>query len=457
MNKITDFIRFDSNIYTQGIIGKCKFNGKRAFWKISKHPDFTCESEYNTSNIIHNSPLTILNHFVRTYGIDKIYTSPKDIFKRTCLFMEEIKGVRLLDLINEKGEGETVVNIIKQVLIAISAAQQLIDFTHYDLHIENILVQKTRDDIHVYVMPDDTVHVVKTYGMSPVIIDYGYCYTNQIKRILPTMCNNDVGFQPYHSNPITDATTLLSSTIFQMNKPHSPLSYITLKLFNNIKNHIKWQYGWLTGFKNIPQGLDDVLYPPITNVRRGSILYTPMLLADLIQPLISPSFRVTHQKRKLKFYHKYYAKFYYEWIIIENIISHPLIEGFILKSIISSMIDGSNIEEELYDIFHKRFPVNYDNIVQGIYAIAHEISLFYNECASVDVRKRNKIYNKLHIKSSLDIYKYIESCTPPPIYYPNDRVKIFNLKTSQTHHYTLNKHESVQLNRQNTSLIELVC
>jgi hypothetical protein len=68
-----------------------------------------------------------------------------------------------------------VLNIMLLLLLSLQTAQDELDFTHYDLHLENILVMKLTGNQHfVYTYKDKQFHLHLDF--FPVIIDMGRCH-----------------------------------------------------------------------------------------------------------------------------------------------------------------------------------------------------------------------------------------------------------------------------------------
>ena len=101
------------------------------------------------------------------------------------------------ECIDQLYELTTVLHMIYQLLSSFANK-----FTHYDLHLENVVLTEVPDNRFIHVIfhyPDGSV---LHYNMSyiPVIIDYGHCFVNcrQMNETMPSsvdimkiVCNND--------------------------------------------------------------------------------------------------------------------------------------------------------------------------------------------------------------------------------------------------------------------------
>jgi serine/threonine protein kinase len=68
-----------------------------------------------------------------------------------------------------------VVNIILQLLFALNVAYEDYDFTHYDLHANNVLIRKLDKPISLRYKFNDNIYYINT-GYIATIIDYGFAH-----------------------------------------------------------------------------------------------------------------------------------------------------------------------------------------------------------------------------------------------------------------------------------------
>ena len=104
-------------------------------------------------------------------------------------------------------------SLILQILSALKISQKHTEFTHYDLHMDNILVRECDKEIfHLYIHGDDNETLVPTFGLVPVIIDMGSCHTNNQDRLFSTVENYEGGCQTTSFDRLADVHHLLLST-----------------------------------------------------------------------------------------------------------------------------------------------------------------------------------------------------------------------------------------------------
>lgn len=100
--------------------------------------------------------------------------------------------------------------LARQVLLALFAAQRKIRFTHYDLHLNNILIRKcSKRTFFLYVFEyEKTVlkRLVYTGGVFPVIFDYGFSFSRGIEnsRYSNSFFYTNKGYTPFMFDEIAD-------------------------------------------------------------------------------------------------------------------------------------------------------------------------------------------------------------------------------------------------------------
>jgi hypothetical protein len=102
-------------------------------------------------------------HFVKTYG--------SWIADSTGFIMQEYAGTSLLknmaDLTFDQFK-----SIIVQVLLCLAEAQEHFHLKHHDVHLDNVFISKTSDEVYEYSIGSDTFKV-KNYGILVRLGDYG--------------------------------------------------------------------------------------------------------------------------------------------------------------------------------------------------------------------------------------------------------------------------------------------
>ena len=108
-----------------------------------------------------NGKLDIDNLCIKHNGIDSVYT-----------IIEKIDGYSVTDMIKNNINFDDWLFIYLQILLTLEVSQKEINFTHFDLHTSNVLVQTTQKvsyDINI----DNYTYSIKDSNIRPIIIDFG--------------------------------------------------------------------------------------------------------------------------------------------------------------------------------------------------------------------------------------------------------------------------------------------
>lgn len=138
------------------------------------------------------------------------------VVRRDVLVIEYIPSkVTLLDYLHKARFCEASYSLIHQVAIALFVAQQEKMFTHYDLHLDNILIRKCLKRtffLYRFLYKGVTLNrLVYTRGHFPVIFDYGFAYSKGCEN---SNYNNSLfftskGYTPFMFDEINDFKTLI--------------------------------------------------------------------------------------------------------------------------------------------------------------------------------------------------------------------------------------------------------
>ena len=134
--------------------------------------------------------------------------------------------------------------------MAIAIAQRKKKFTHYDLHSYNIMMKKcNKDVVFLYVLDEENQFCIPTHGYYPVIIDFGFSYTEDMNDgpAWGSMGHTDVGFMSDRFDPIADPKLFLVTVASEMrekrkNKKSNKFRRIVKNLFGKL--NIDWESGW---------------------------------------------------------------------------------------------------------------------------------------------------------------------------------------------------------------------
>jgi len=121
--------------------------------------------------------------------------------------------------------------LLFQIIQGIYTGQQLAKYTHYDLHLDNLLARSKRDDeINIYEL-DDGSFLYTYFNFDAVIIDYGH---NRLETdnyvVLPRVLfqiGGDERLGYYEFNPYYDIFTFLRALLFHPNIPYEVVPILT--------------------------------------------------------------------------------------------------------------------------------------------------------------------------------------------------------------------------------------
>jgi hypothetical protein len=251
----------------QGVAGTMIVDQKYKFvYKLSQHYNYIIEHENQILSDM-NSLRNYCPHFVKGYGIATVKTdleyknksnpflveSTKPVLNKV-IFMEYIEDAYPFYKYIRSANVPTKVlySIIKQVLMAIVIAQNKKGFTHYDLHSDNILIKRCDPRIVFVYVIDSKKYIIPTYGFYPVILDYGFSYTqNMTDNHLPIygpLAHTDVGFMGALCDKLADPKLFLVTVSDELRRHRESVKEIKhfresiKKIFKPL--YIDFKSGW---------------------------------------------------------------------------------------------------------------------------------------------------------------------------------------------------------------------
>ena len=276
----------------------------------------------------------------------------KHTVKKDVLLCQHIDGdVKLRNLIMTPTVSDRIIiSSIKQVLLAVSIAQRVKRFTHYDLHSSNIMMKECDPDtVFVYALDRDNQFCVPTYGHFPIVIDFGFSYINDLEDgpMWPTLAHTDVGFSSTEYDHLSDAKLFLVSVSSEYEEERSGNRYskILRRVVGNIFDNLDldWDSGW---DDSGDPGISDQVLDDFEGYERGSTLLTdsPHYCIDLIQSMIILPLDQQNTKDKMIAY----KTFVREWLKIERQIGNQFYCLCIFKEICDSarFVRAAYMDEE---------------------------------------------------------------------------------------------------------------
>lgn len=225
------------------------------FYKYGMTPENStlCSSEWRVANVLLRD-CKFLPNFMRPYGImtnrviveprrpidtnlqttelrdfDPFATSQRNVVRRV-VDVGIFESLRLLQPGNKLANAgaEVVASTIYQLSMAVLIAQQRSRFTHNDLHIDNVMLASCPYNLCIFYnyKRENGVavrRIVPTYGIIPIIIDYGFAYVRDHDNHHPEVLFADnLGYITYEHDSVVDITRMLHE--FAALLPEAPLS-----------------------------------------------------------------------------------------------------------------------------------------------------------------------------------------------------------------------------------------
>ena len=143
--------------------------------------------------------------------------------------------------------------LLHQLILALFIAQQEKNFTHYDLHLENVLLRRcSKRTFFWYKFLYEGAMIqrlIYTNGYFPVLFDYGFAYS---KGLESTSYNNSLfftnkGYTPFMFDEINDFKTLMVRLAYIRNCPKKFKNMANDKFLrsNELKIKFDQETGWI--------------------------------------------------------------------------------------------------------------------------------------------------------------------------------------------------------------------
>lgn len=427
---------------------------------------------------------TYCPHFCKGFGIIKTEIEPRfrknsnpfDIkskypIEKELLLCEYIdKSYKFYNYIkSEKIHENVLYSLVKQVLLAITLAQKEKQFTHYDLHSNNVMIKKCNKDlVFLYKLDDENQFCVPSLGYYSIIIDYGFSYISDMDNgpLFSSLCHTDVGFISDRFDWVADPKLFLVTVSDEIKekrgtKKAKKLRRIVKNIFAPLK--IEWDSGWDCVEKKGAVDYVANLLESFNNVSRLFEDYDYYCL-DLLQSLII----LPLEKQDYSDIKKSYETFLTEWIKIENEISSEFYNLYILKEIIDVARNvrpeymRNETREQAIGIFRKTLyetlnkvskfciPKNlhFEKLLCSLYVLAKNIEGILYEVIGARMDDKNKEYDRLLLKSTEQIYATINVNIPDEyIYNENTQVLIVDNVRKTNDIFQIPKEELDNINK----------
>lgn len=463
LNSWLSFIRVFKNQGKQGTVGLLvskKNDDNKYVYKMSQYIDYLVKHESVIMNSL-NELSSHCPHFCKIIGnlscnvnvkLCKTESNPfishnnntKHSLKKEILLTEYLensyKFFNYIRANDNKVPEKILYSSIKQILIAISLAQNKKKFTHYDLHSNNIMMRKCNKDIvFLYILDDENQYAVPTNGHYPIIIDFGYSYVSDMEDgpLWCSLAHTDVGFTSHQFDWVADPKLFLVSVSSEIKEKRNTKT--SRKLRRIVKNifyplDIDWDSGWNKEQKSATDYVSELLYEH----NPGSLIFRDYEnhCFDMFHSLII----LPIEKQDYSGIYKSYKVFLEEWVKIEKQILSPYYNLYILKGIVdaaryvrASYCDTDtrhsaittfrhNVHDRINKLvnFCKLSTVSFEKMLCSLLILARSMEGVFYEYNLKNIEKNNKYYKQLPLKSVEQIYTAIEINIPDDYIYNNN-------------------------------------
>jgi hypothetical protein len=431
----------------QGVCGLLETeDGTKAVFKCSQFIDYIAEHEFNILRGL-DKLSDFCPHFCRSLGFADFDMEPKYKdgsnpfvivskypIKKGVLLEEYVDGLKMNKMIKPRNLNMIFANI-KQVFAAVTMAQNNQHFAHYDLHSDNILLQKcSRDDVAMYIFDDENHMLVPTHGYFPKIIDFGFAYNDSMNDNYATtgFSFTDVGYMSDRFDWIADFKVFLVSISKDIidevedDERSITLRHIAKNIFGKLK--LDWQTGWDKDDKkdNGPTSVVIDKLNKLVRIRAERSIFRDQGYAciDIIQSMLI----LPLEKKDTTEMVTAYPVFLNEFRKIEKEINSSTYMLYILKRIVDSAKDvradyiddtkrpgavrkfKNDVLEAISSIakFCNPQGVKYELMMCSLYSLANCIEGMLFKYIETRVEKKTSMYKNIIPRSNIDFVNIID-------------------------------------------------
>ena len=394
------------------------------------------------------------------YSIEKEVLLMQNI-ENACQFS---KLIRL-----ETSSDDELISIVKQVLLAVSIAQKKKQFTHYDLHSNNILIKQCNTDlVFLYIIDKDTQFYVSSSGFYPVIIDFGfsYCQDNLEQYYYSTFNHTDAGFYTDRFDEFADPKLFLITSSDEIHThKQTRKSNILYNISRNIFSCLKldWDSGW---DNYTSKCANDYVLKVLSKYNSVSKLFKEYeyYFLDIINTLIV----LPLEEHKYTDIEIPFQSFLKEFVKIENEFDNAFYSLYILKSIVDitrvvrNDYQNPQTREEAIKYFKRSIyeridsvskfckpqSINFETMLCSLLCLTRCIEGMLYDTMEYVYRKQKKIYKNIPLKNIDEIYTSIDVNIPDK-YKFNEKtiIKVFDCIDEKTYYFNLDEKETDDINK----------
>jgi hypothetical protein len=505
---VKTYLEYLKAFKTQGVQGICgilkvnksnsSLNKKKIVFKTSIDLDKTIEHEHMIITDL-NKLRSYCPHFVGSLGMmniplsntyvddpkeGELFMSDNDYMPSNVLLLEYVSDMSFYHICKYSDKNVIVSQLI-QILVSLIIAQRDCHLTHYDLHLDNILIKSCDyDTVFIYKI-NNTYIYNPTLGLYPVIIDMGSSYSQTIKgKTMFTRAENyENGLQPTMFDPLNDLHHLLLSTFYYL-EPKS-------KLYNFLSTRVMHWFRYIPvlrkkGWKQLPHNIMENIVdriddecPLVNNYKVYREYYKEII--NLINGLIILPWQPSSEEHSRSFEPKYSNNCLLNLIAeLQKIFDIPsLMNDLDCMYVLREIVDLINIYREAYEngdpnviieFSHnvkqkilflvsynmKAIPINlnYEKMFDACLEISKRLcNNYYNDCID-HTEIINEAYTRTDMKNPFDYINFFQQNVTPR-YTINNKTKIvlWDTDSKDKKFYSCDKLTVEQLNKiDNTSI-----
>jgi hypothetical protein len=296
------------------------------------------------------------------------------LFLKIVQFNPSAESIAMRNLLQTDTEPCILMSVLKQTMLALDVAYRKTSFVHYDMHSDNILLTRASADVYVYRVGVDEAVCVPTYGLHPIIIDFGFSAIDA-QAGQPMTCASlaftDCGYLSPHADAYTDAKKLLMSLGAEMilKDFDEDLAHPFVNLVENLFSESitsEFESGSESETDEVKRTpILDTIFNYCTDAHEPSTLFSiaPFYCFDILQRLIPCPERIDRKPDAVGSWDalRYaYRAFVDEWVKIEDRVNDPFYNLYIFKRMVDLMAqfpvsetDGTSavqFERGVYDV-----------------------------------------------------------------------------------------------------------
>ena len=462
----------------QGVCGLFSLEKCKVVFKLSQYIDYIAVHEYEIMKGLNDiavfcphfcRSLALINHDVepkRKNNANPFEIVSKYPIKQPILLEEYIEGRNLGHYIDRK-KYDIVYSSIKQVLAAITIAQKCKNFSHYDLHSDNVILEKCcADQVNLYIFDKDNAIVVPTYGYVSKMIDFGFSYNENINDNYATsgISYTEIGFMSDRFDWISDFKLFLVSVSKEIGK--DPRGKRLRNIARNIfgKLNLDWKTGWDADCKSSGASSDAI--DKINKMVKSSGIFKNhcYTCVDIIQSmLILPLKKMSSSELTVA-----YPIFLKEFGKIENEIGSAVYKMYILKCLVdcakSVKADYMNeetrpsavetfkntLKESIMSVSKFCLPkgIKYELMLCSLYSFADCLEGILYKNIEKRVSEKDKNYKGLIPTSALEITRIVDSNFEEKyVYNSNTIIKVYNSVEKNSKDIKITEEQATFLNK----------